>query len=472
MKKIISTIMLLAAAATAFTSCDKQNAEATQSPEESVLVFTSEKPSFDDDVKTEWNEIEKTVYWSEDDYIRVALKVNGVWQNAGNDVAGAKKPSLYKSTKISSEDNYLTADFKVPGSFTSREGVHKFYTFYPSNKFNGDDSSVEDISNMSLELSSDQTLSSDTFDSSADLMIGTSEELEARPTAAIPLRWNRLVAHAYITLDKIHDAVEGELVGSVTLTAQEGASLAGTYVINPETAVVTASVPVNEITMQGSALIDANGDLSFWACMMPCTWTSLKVVVETDKATYTRNIDLSSNQKTFLQNRRNLLTINMADAVRTPKAETNYNGDWLITAIDSDSKIYAASAYTSGNNLPAVEVSISDGVVSSLSDLSSCKMTFNKVASGEYVGLYTIKDASGNYLYAAGATSKNYLKASSTLTENSYWYVNLESDGTYTIKAIKGSAVSKDLMFYRNSNYFSCYNGTQTVVTIYPYPTL
>ena len=53
MKKIISTIMLLAAAATAFTSCDKQNAEATQSPEESVLVFTSEKPSFDDVVKTE-----------------------------------------------------------------------------------------------------------------------------------------------------------------------------------------------------------------------------------------------------------------------------------------------------------------------------------------------------------------------------------------------------------------------------------
>lgn len=425
--------MLLAAAATAFTSCDKQNAEATPSPEESVLVFTSEKPSFDDDVKTEWNETEKTVYWSEDDYIRVALKVNDVWQNAGNDVAGNKKPSLYKSTKISSADKYLTADFKVPGSFTSRAGVHKFYTFYPSNKFNGDDSSVSDISNMQLELSSNQILSSGTFDSSADLMIGTSEELEARPTAAIPLRWNRLVAHAYITLDKIHDAVEGELVSSVTLTVQEGASLSGTYVINPETSVVTASVPVNEITMQGSASIDANGDLSFWACMMPCTWKSLTVVVDTDKATYTREIDLTGKEKTFLQNRRNLLTINMAGATRDAKVV----GD-TYTVISKVADLAPGTYYMGGNNQKTFSESTTmylwdgtvDGAELGVGSIVFAGQTFQSELTS--FALVTLESAGSENSYNIKVGDK-YLNASGTtlslLDKTFAWTVENLTDG-------------------------------------------
>lgn len=472
--------MLLAAAATAFISCDKQNAEATQSPEESVLVFTSEKPSFDDVVKTEWNESEKTVYWSEGDKIRMAYTINGVWQGGRGSMEVGEDAKLYESVTLKSST--AVASFSVPIAGTKfnevteeilETGAHVFYSIYPAecSEVNFDSEGVAKIT-----VSSEQAPSDATFDASSDVMIGKSVgDFDCiQKDVEIPLKWNRLVAHAKITLKALNDAVEGETVNSIVLTAQDGANMTGTYTVDLQTGAVSPKSASNVLTIAGTKLsaVDASKNVSFWTCMMPCTWTSLKVVVETDKATYTRDIDLSSNQKTFLQNRRNLLTINMADAVRTPKAETNYNGDWLITAIDTDSKIYAASAYTSGNNLPAVEVSISDGVVSSLSDLSSCKMTFNKVASGEYVGLYTIKDASGNYLYAAGATSNNYLKASSTLTENSYWDVKLESDGTYSIKATKGSATSKDLRFYRSKNYFTCYNGTQTVVTIYPYPTL
>ena len=55
MKRIISNVLLVAAAATAFFSCQKQEVVVPETEQVSCLTFTSERPAFADETKTEWN---------------------------------------------------------------------------------------------------------------------------------------------------------------------------------------------------------------------------------------------------------------------------------------------------------------------------------------------------------------------------------------------------------------------------------
>lgn len=318
MRRVFKTMVLIAASAIALVACEKQQVDRTS--DNYSFEFTSEKPAFDDEVKTEWNGA--TVLWSSKDKIRVAFTVDGTWQKGTGNVSSNDEAQLYASTQAKSEDGFVTATFSVPTNFSGNSnGVHEFYTLYPSDKVNSNTAKFS-APDVDIEVASVQKLSSDTFDSSADVLHGTSGKIQERPADAIPIMWNRLVAHAYITLADLKDWSEGEVVTSVTLTADPDASMTGDFDLDITTGVSslkTGNSTANVLTVNNGSLTVVDGDVSFWACMMPCTWSAVTVVVETDKATYTREIDLSARQKTFLQNRRNLLTINMKDAVKDVK---------------------------------------------------------------------------------------------------------------------------------------------------------
>ena len=468
MKKIISTIMLLAAAATAFTSCDKQNAEATQSPEESVLVFTSEKPSFDDDVKTEWIEIEKTVYWSEHDKIRVAYTVDGVWQKADGNVTSDDEAMLYASTEAQSSNGFLTANFSVPSNFGNPiSGNHKFYGLYPSNKVNSNNSKFT-APVVKINVNSAQSLSSDTFDASADLMLGTSEEIQDRPTGAIPLRWNRLVAHAYITLADLKDFEAGEVVSSVTLTADSDAAMTGDFDLNITTGVSSLNknnTTANVLTVNNGSLTVVEGDVVFWACMMPCTWNSLTVVVDTDKATYTREIDLTGKEKTFLQNRRNLLTINMATANREEKEPvTSYFTHINSLASHSDLKEYIlvyendgtrkVATEFAGSQLNAEDIVYTDGKGYAVTAKTE-GYTFRLLQVPEATSYYILMD--GNYV--GYDTSTSLVSSSELPSENQdkyQWNITFDNDNV----VIQNVNTTTRYLKYYASGYFKAYTST------------
>lgn len=318
MKRYISTIMLFAAAAMAFVSCQKQEMEGAEMLQVSGLTFTSEKPAFDDDTKTEWTG--ETIQWSKGDKIAVAYTVDSEWMGIQKEEEGVitvSQPKLYKSNELS--ETQEVANFNVSTSFNrSEEGIHVFYGVYPA-------PSSTDFSNApvaSLTIPTTQTPPAASFDSSADLMIAVSDEYDGIPSGErkISLRWTRLVAHANITLKELNGAVAGEKVETITLTAQEGANLVGNQKVNITTTEVTNNNKApNVLVLNGNNLsVDANGNVEFWACFLPCTWTSLTVVVETDKATYTREI--TGISKTFKQNARNILSINMATAERVANA--------------------------------------------------------------------------------------------------------------------------------------------------------
>lgn len=350
MKRIFSNVMLLAAAATAFFSCQKPEVIVPESEIISGLIFTSEKPSFDDETKTEWTET--TIQWSKGDKIRVAYTCDGVWQNADGTASadegdGSKTAKLYASDGLDAAKDVAT--FEVPGNFKGQQdGIYQFYGIYPSSLTSS--AAIPFAPSVTIDIPAKQVPAAKSFYASADVMVAQSDIYDGMPkngesNGSISLKWNRLVAHGYLTLKGLK--VEGnEKVQTIVLTANAEADMAGKHYVNFDTQVVTKATEdaTNIITVDGTNLtIDNDGDVSFWISLLPCTWTSINVQVETDKATYTREIDLTENQKTFAKNARNILGIGMGSAERVAKeiSVEDYSGTYVIVAKrNSESQFY------------------------------------------------------------------------------------------------------------------------------------
>lgn len=323
MKRIISNVMLVAAAAMAFFACQKQEEFQPEFEEVNGLAFTSEKPSFDDETKTHWTG--ETIQWSKGDNIRVAYTCGGVWQDANGNPEPGNYGKLYASKELSETTDVAT--FVVPGTFKgSEQGDYKFYGIYPSTLTSSTD--LSSAPSVSIDIPSEQTPAVNSFDAKADVMVAQSDIYNGMPkngeeNGSISLKWNRLVAHGYITLKSL--PVDGqEVVKSIVLTADAEADMVGKHKVNFNTQEVEkdGSNATNSIAINGTNLtIDANGNVTFWACFLPCTWNSISVSVETDKATYTLERDLVAldKTKTFAKNARNVLAINMTEADRAVK---------------------------------------------------------------------------------------------------------------------------------------------------------
>ena len=303
--------MLLAAAATAFFSCQKPEVIVPETSQEVTLTFASEKPAFDDETKTEWTGT--TIQWSEGDKISIAYTVAGNWQSKTGDAE--KNAKLYKSDALT--ESTSVAQFNVSAYFEgTTDGTHVFYGVYPA-------PSETDFANApvaTVTVASNQNPKADSFDANGDLMVGVSGEHSSRPDdgETISLRWNRLVAHAVITLKNINGFTAGETIETITLTAQKDANLVGQQQVNLITKeVVKDNDDANVLKLAAGNLKVTDGTVSFWSCFLPETITSLTIAVETDKATYTREIE-SCNLE-FKQNARNTLAIKMGNAVRVEK---------------------------------------------------------------------------------------------------------------------------------------------------------
>lgn len=325
MKKIFTKAMLVAAAAMAFFACQKQEVNAPEEVKVEGLNFSAEKPEFADASKTEWTGSE--IHWSKGDAIRVAYTCDGVWQNADGTAAaseenGKKTAKLYSSAQLSEAS--AIAKFAVPGNFKgTAEGIYEFYAVYPSGAAvkNAD---FPFAPSVTVDIPVEQTPLANSFDSAADIMAAKSvDTFEGLPEEEISLLWTRIVAHGHLTLKSLQ-VEDGEKLQTITLTADKDADMVGEHYLYLDTHNVEKAAgnnAANSLTVKADNLtIAEGGNVTFWTCFLPCTWKSVNVVVETDKATYTREIDLSTNLKTFAQNARNTLSINMSSAVREVKS--------------------------------------------------------------------------------------------------------------------------------------------------------
>lgn len=451
MKKIISIMMLFAAAAMAFNSCQKQEVVAPEKANEVTLTFSSEKPSFVDESKTEWNG--SSIVWSAGDKISVAYTVADKWQNASGNASGDAK--LYKSDELKSATDI--AQFNVSANFKGTvAGTHVFYGVYPAPSETG----FSNAPVASVTIPSTQTPEATSFDAAGDLMVGVSDEYQSLPgeNETISLKWHRLVAHAVITLKTLNGFTEGEILTGIKLTAQSGANLVGQQKVNLLTReVVKDNNAGNVLSLTcGNLSISNDGTVSFWACVLPETITSLTVEVDTDKATYTREIKNIS--KTFKQNARNTLSIKMDGATRVEKAVETWK---LVTP---------AEGITAGTYAFVAKTSTKTGVLISSNGTGSAPTYYTNGISIENDCLVGVSDAmqfdiagtAGNYvIYVAGGTSKwlycnndnNGVRVGTN--DNKAWTITTHSNNSNAF-AFKHNSTNRYLGVYNDADW-RCY---------------
>lgn len=470
MKKTIKLFIAGAFALMPIVACQKEEVAFTSTD---GLSFTSTKPILEDETKTAWTGV--GVQWSKGDAIRVAYTCDGVWQNAdgtatADETSGSKTAKMYQSTSLSADAE--TAQFSVPGDFKgTAEGSYVFYGAYPASACT-DGSNFKYAPSLTVTIPETQTPAVDSFDSAADFMLGTSANTYTGiPTEAVSMSWDRMVAHAQLTFKTLNGFTAGETISKVELTADLDADMVGKHFIDLDTKNVTkpSSTVANALTINGKNIsVDETGTFVAWASFLPCTVKSLTVVVTTDKATYTREI--ASCELVFKKNARNVLGIKMDEAVRavlTPQPD--YSGEWLIVG-QNESNYYAAKKWVSGSNLKGLSIVYNGSSVTNVDGIEDCKMVFTKIETGTYAGMYTIEDASSteatkSYLYAASSGS-NDLKVQSTLSDDTYWTINKNDDGTFKIIADKSS--NRNLMRFNYNNgspLIACYKSTSTTGT-------
>ena len=476
MKAMKKILVLASIAIIALASCAKEQKVQNQIENEEtvVLTFASERPQLDPittpitpanaPTRTEWST--DKIVWSTGDKIRVGYKKGGVWMGQSGP-AEANKVKFYASEEVAIDGaNASVGTFTVPvggSNFADPEdeASYQFFAFCPSSIFGA---TISDPEAQSFTLHTTQTPGNNTFDKSADILVGKSEalSLSGLPTAPIALDWTRLVAHADLTFSNL-DFHGAETVNKITLTFNTEAKVAGSFEVNIPSG-TAGEGDSNVLVLEGSNITSGADYAEVWACALPVTFTSLDVEVKTDKAIYTRSI--TGISKTFKKNARNTLTVNMSSAnrqVEGPVAYTLYSG----AISEGDYIIYyngkAMKAAVSSNRLQYVEVTPASNTIST--NDNSIVWHIAESATSGYWTIYNSAEA--KYAAATGSNNQAQLFTSGT-DDRSLWEVSGSATYEFINKA-RDDASSNNKYLRNNGTFgFACYaQGTGGELSLY-----
>lgn len=457
MKKIFIPFVI-AATTLSFAACQKEASSPAIEDELVSLNFTSANPT----TKTVADAVNKTILWGKGDKISIAYTVADKWQNASGDATTNNPAKIYVSNGLAAGGE--TAVFNISGDFNSTAtGVHQFYSVYPSSCVKSND--IKNAPSVTMTIPDVQTPAENSFDAAADMMIGkatkTYNSLSDAKTDEIPLLWQRIVSHADITLKGLQGLTENEVITTIVLTADADAKLVGDRDVNIQNGDISvpttiADADANVLTINGTNLKVNNNNVEFWAAVMPATVKSLNIVVETNKATYTRNIE--SCNIVFKQNARKGLNVDMSSVTRVEKEETpDYSGEWLI--VDNDMK-YACMNYSSGKYYSTYQLTTLNESICETPELPDYKMVLTKIVDNSAKqGLYTIRDSKGLYIKCVNEKNISGVK---TLDDACYWTITFDKEKTLWKIA---STSTYYLLYNIQSPRFTTYKGTGTSVS-------
>lgn len=455
MKKIFIPFVI-AATTFSFAACQKEVSSPAIEDELVSLNFTSANPT----TKTVADAVNKTILWEKGDKISIAYTVNDKWQNANGDATADKPAKIYASNGLAAGGE--TAVFNISGNFNATAtGVHQFYSVYPSSCVKSTD--IKYAPSVTMTIPDVQTPAENSFDAAADLMIGkatkTYNSLSDAKADAIPLLWQRIVSHADITLKGLQGLTENEVITTIVLTADAEAKLVGDRWIDIQNGNILGPKTItdaNILTINGTNLKVNNNNVEFWAAVMPATVKSLNIAVETNKATYTRNIE--SCNIVFKQNARKGLNVDMSSVERVEKEAP---ASWIatdladITATDevvitmaNDKGVYALTSAKGSSAAPtAVAVTVKN---KELTATPADNLVWNIANDNENLTIYP-KGQTTTWLY----TTKDNNGVRVGKNENKTFVVDSKSG------YLKNTTTSRYLGVYNNSDW-RCYTSTST----------
>lgn len=431
MKKIIISVL---SAALVFASCQKEAAPVSSGSSE--VSFTATIPqtrtSFapkDDDSYS------YPVLWTGDEKVSVTYNF-----------------STAKTAAVTASDDGSVATFAVELTEEAGAEAHNFYAVCPSS---AQISASKDYQTLTVEFPSTQVPVDGSCDEAAQIIFAKHESTKF--DNSVEFAFKHISAYGNLSL-KLPSGVSE--ISSITLTAEN--PLAGRFYYSPSEDTFQASAGSNSITLNTGKTSEV-----FFACVpVDLGGTVLKVVIAANGTTYTKNINISSDEPLkFVQGRVSKFSVDMSGVSADAKVVYNLVTDpttlkvgdkVIIAASDAD---VALGTTQNPNNRAAESITKDGNTVVNPGDAVQI-LTLEKGALDNTCAFNT----GSGYLYAASSSS-NYLKTQAEIDANASFRVSYADEVT-TIKA-KGTNTRNLLKYNSGSKLFSCYGSGQVDVVIY-----
>ena len=281
MKNIFKSLMLVAVAAMAFTSCNKENFNDNLVQDNSVtMTFVADAPESRTSVSIDGETAKFS--WSAGDKVGFYyVDVEGT---------GKKKKGSNEATISGSTATFSASFDKLEGATAYNVGA-----FYPSDSWVGH-SETAPFNNVKVKIASGQNLTERTFDPKADLMM-------SKPFMGIALnsdntktlQFSRIAAIGKMNL-KLDGMENGEVIESVKFGFAEGTHFNGPVSIDLENSSYTLGTTdtSNAVTLTGELVANEDRTAIFFTCFPGEYSGEYTIEVKTDKATYTKKETISN----------------------------------------------------------------------------------------------------------------------------------------------------------------------------------
>lgn len=422
----------------AFSGCTKEEIK-TPVSETKTVQFVAESI----ETKTAFGTPDGTTYptlWTEnDEQVHVSMNL-----------------SSSKAYNITPSDDFKTARFEAEIA----DDESGSYTFYSVSPASANISFSDSYKSYNLEIPTTQTPSATSVDEKAQILVAASETYNEFPNS-VNLAYTHFTAYGKMSLTNLN--LDGAVVSSVAITASK--NIAYRYYYYPASGTSQENGATSTITIMTSSV----SDIWFACAPVDMSNSTMKVVVNTDRGTFTREVTFPANRK-FEAGKISIFSVNMTgiplespevyELVTDPAELTE--GSKVIIVGDT----YAMSTNQKSSNRAGETVSLSDD-----------KTTITTPGAG--VQIFTIEEGTkaetvafntgSGYIYAASSSS-NHLKTQNDLDDNASWTVTI-SKGVTSVVA-QGTNTRNTMRYNPNngSPLFSCYastSNTGSTVSIY-----
>lgn len=426
MKNIFKSILVLAAAAATFASC--QNEALVEQDNLKTVNFLAgdfvTRTAFGTPSGTDY-----PTFWTVNDSL-VKIATNG---------ANAKDAVVTPARGGRTASFSLTMEVPVVPSFV-------FDVVSPASAFVG----LSGTKGWNLNIPTTQTPSLNSVDEAAQILVAQSDTYSQFPES-VTLGFLHFTAYGKLNLTSLPGRVK---VSSVTLTA--ASNWAGRWNCSLEDFSASENSASATITVKTSS----TSDIWFACAPVDLGGKTIKVTVATDNGNYEKVITVPEGKK-FESGKIASFSVDFAGIV--PKPDVIYS---LVTDTDqltAGSEVIivgfgentaAMSTTQNGNNRGEAGVTVTDD--NKVVNPSDAVEVF-KLEKGKYKNsvAFNTGDAINTYIYAA-STSSNYLKSENSISANSSFEIKFGALSEASIIA-QGPNTRNVLRYNESNNLFSCY---------------
>ena len=444
MKNLFKSIMIVAAAAMSFASCSNNFTEEAVSGEKIEI-----------NVNATNDEITRSAFGepSEGSYPTLWDGKEKFVMNA-NDSNGKTTETVTAKFSTDLRTVNLSANFEFDAPQTS----YTAYAMVPKSAcvFAG----ITANKGWQVTIPTAQTTGANSCDPAAQILMGASET-KTSAAEAFNMTFKHAVAYGKMTLTNLN--LGDATISSVAIESTK--NIAGRFYINHKTLAYSDNSGAKSIT------INTTSSDNIWFALAPVdvSNTTLKIVVNTNKGTFTKQVTMLANRK-FELGKISIFKVDMTGielvapvqyTLLTDVTNLKVGDEVVIAAKDAN---YAISSTQNNNNRGQAAITKSSDK-STISDPGSAVEIFT-VEAGSTSGTFAFKAQKyAGYIYAASSGS-NHMKTQSTKDANASWSISVTTAGVATIKA-QGANTKNWLRYNETSSLFSCYSSGQKDVVIY-----